>query len=240
MVSFSCELGLLVVTLLHIRAQRANDALQVDAQKHLFITLSFCCSFVACLGNILGAKRMLLELRRALTAVNVTARGSMQFAKRVRGFCQPAQQHAVVCVWLLQLLSQDTVSMSCLCFSMPRTRHVERRAQRLTIAKRASAISAEPCYCSLEPIWSHQSTSSVALQNAQQPTARPLCVLDPADTGNACSVTEARTLQHQSELDGAGSWQLATINRADSNVHVGDAQHAEAEIAAASASALRA
>ena len=74
MLSFFCELGVLVVTLLHIKAERRRDPAHVDNEEYLFASFSFCCSFVTCIGNIVGADTMLREARRALTVVASTSR----------------------------------------------------------------------------------------------------------------------------------------------------------------------
>lgn len=73
LMSFSCELGLLVVTLLHLNVQRTNDALPFDGYQYLFILLSFLCTLAACVSNIVGAKTMLREVRQAMSSVAAMA-----------------------------------------------------------------------------------------------------------------------------------------------------------------------
>lgn len=84
LLSFSCELGLLVVTLLHLRAHRDDDSLRFSTHQYLFISFSFFCTVVACLGNIVGARRICRDVRRALTLVAVSVRDGVQTAKVLR------------------------------------------------------------------------------------------------------------------------------------------------------------
>ena len=68
--SFFCEGGLLVSTLLHLQGEHAAvPHAPPDHLKILFICLSFAFTIVACIGNIVGAGRLLRETVSAARSV---------------------------------------------------------------------------------------------------------------------------------------------------------------------------